>query len=528
MRVLTAAEMRACDERTVEQFGGTWQGLMENAGSAVARFVLWEFPEATRIAILCGKGNNGGDGLVAARHLQAAGRNVEVILLCPPEQLKGEARAAYDALPQKLQKSTRLLAVEEDLEKPVFRDCFAGTDLFLDAIFGTGFHPPLRGVAAALRAKIAELSASVVSIDLPSGWDSDSKEMHAETFRSDAVITFTAPKPAHVFGALTRGPIAVAQIGSPEEAIASSAQLYWSGMSKRLIEQRRALDANKGRFGHVLVVGGSVGKPGAPAMASIAALRAGAGLVTTAVPKGIAGVVAGFAQEMMTIPLDESTGGSIARANLEPKRREEMLRGMTVLAIGPGIGREPETAELVREMVRLSGIPTVLDADGLNAFEGRASELNGEACPLVLTPHPGEMARLLGCSIADVERDRVSTAREFATQHKLTLVLKGWRTLIAHPDGRVGVNTSGNPAMAKAGSGDVLTGIVAALIAQFPDRIAEAVECAVWLHGEAADRFVCTHDEHTMLATDILAHLSEAMRAPLERDGFAWLQAGRR
>lgn len=528
MKVLTAAEMRACDERTVEQFGGTWQGLMENAGSAVARFVQQEFPGARRITVLCGKGNNGGDGLVAARHLQTAGRTVEVILLCPSEQLKGEAHAAYDALPQKLQKSTRLLAVEEDLEKPAFRECFAATDLFIDAIFGTGFHPPLRGVASTLREKIADVAAPVVSVDVPSGWDADSTSMHAEAFRSDAVITFTAPKLAHVFGALTRGPIAVAQIGSSEGAVISTQNLTWCGTSKRIIEAPRALDANKGRFGHVLVIGGSTGKAGAPAMASLAALRAGAGLVTAAVPRGIAGVVAGFAAEMMTIPLEESSGGSVARKNLDTPQRDDMLRGMTVLAIGPGIGRESEAAEFVREMVRNSKVPTVLDADGLNAFEGRADELSNPKFPLVLTPHPGEMARLLGCTVADVERDRLTTARDFATQHKLTLVLKGWRTLIAHPDGRVGVNTSGNPALAKAGSGDVLTGIIAALITQFPDRIAEAVECAVWLHGAAADCFVRDHDEHTMLATDILVYFSEAMRAPVEHDGFTWLQAGRR
>lgn len=529
MRVLTAAEMRACDERTVAQFGMSWRELMENAGSAVARFVLREFADAAHITVLCGKGNNGGDGLVAARNLDANGKQVSLILLATPEQLQGEARGAYDALPHALQKSARLLAVEEDLERPAFADCFAQTDLFIDAVFGTGFHPPLRGVAAALRDKIQNLAVHVVSVDLPSGWDADSTEMRAEgPFRSDAVITFTAPKLAHLFGALTRGPVVVAEIGSPSEAIASLAALNWAGSSKQIVEAPRALNANKGRFGHVLVVGGSVGKAGAPSMTSLAALRAGAGLVTAAIPHGISGVVAGFAPEIMTIPLEETSDGGISRQNLEASQRKKIMHGMTVLAIGPGIGREQEAAEFVREMVRQSDIPTVLDADGLNAFEGEAQLLDGKKEPLVLTPHPGEMARLLGCTIADVERDRIATAREFATNHKLTLVLKGWRTLIAHPDGSVAVNTSGNPSLAKAGSGDVLTGIIAALIAQFPDRVGEAVECAVWLHGLGADCFVRTHDERTMLATDILAHLSEAMRTVVDRDGFTWLQEGRR
>ncbi|MGH9616756.1 MAG: NAD(P)H-hydrate dehydratase, partial [Acidobacteriaceae bacterium] len=393
----------------------------------------------------------------------------------------------------------------------------------------TGFHPPLRGVAAALKDKIANLAAPVVSVDLPTGWDADSTAISAaDAFRSNAVVTFTAPKLAHVFGALTRGAIAVAQIGSPAEIAVSSAGLHWSGMSKEIIEQRRALDANKGRFGHVLVVGGSPGKAGAPSMAALAIMRAGAGLTTAAIPRGIAGIVAGFAPEMMTLLLEENSSADISLSNLEPARIENMLHGMTVLAIGPGLGRGRETAEFIRELVRRREVPVVLDADGLNAFEGHAELLDGSKRPLVLTPHPGEMARLLGSTIADVERDRLGIARKFAMKHHVTLVLKGWRTLVAHPDGAVAVNTSGNPAMAKGGSGDILTGIVAALIAQFPEHIAEAVECAVWLHGAAADLYVRERDEHTMLATEMLQHLSEAIQTPIEREGFIWLQEARR
>lgn len=540
MQVLTAAEMRACDQRTVEQFGVSWPALMENAGSAVAAFVLLQFPQVARVTVLCGKGNNGGDGLVAARHLEAGGRQVRIILLSPLEQLSDGARAVFEKLPQALKKSSMMLATEEDLRRAPFDDCFRETELFLDAIFGTGFHPPMRGVAAALQKRIAEHAAPVVSVDLPSGWDADATEMHAPgAFRSDAVITFTAPKLAHVFGALTtRGPVVVAQIGSPEAAIITdgnrttrdgiSCSIRWTGASKKIIEAPRALDANKGRFGHVLVVGGSPGKAGAPSMSSLAAMRAGAGLVTAAVPRSIAAIVAGFAPEMMTLLLEESSGGDISKNYLDSARMEKMLHGIDVLAVGPGIGREPGTAEFIRDLIRKTNLPTVLDADGLNAFDGRAQELDGQNRTLVLTPHPGEMARLLGLTVADVERDRVTIARNFATQHHVTLVLKGWRTLVAHPDGSIAVNTSGNPAMAKGGSGDVLTGIVAALIAQFPQRIRDAVECAVWLHGAAADFFIRKHDEHTMLATDMLHHLSQAILSPVDHDGFTWLQEGRR
>jgi len=525
MHVLSAAEMRACDERTVEQTDLSWEDLMENAGFAVAAFAQKQFPQARRITVLCGKGNNGGDGLVAARYLSADARQVRIVLLVPPEELTGAPLSMYEKLPERLRRTILVIANEQDLLAPAFDRCLQNTDLFVDAVFGTGFHPPLHGIAAGLRTRLVRHPAAVLSVDLPSGWDADSTETHAtDSFRSDAVVTFTAPKLAHVFGALTRGPIVVAPIGSPKDAIVSASKLTWTGASKKIVEVPRAFDSNKGRFGHVLVVGGSPGKAGAPSMASLGALRAGTGLVTAAIPRSIAASVAGFAPEMMTIPIEDSASGSISIKNIDVAQIERMLHGIDVLAIGPGLGREPEAAEFARELLRHTKLPTVLDADGLNAFEGRAELLAGHERPLVLTPHPGEMARLLGCSIADVERDRQATARNFSTQHQLTVVLKGWRTLIAHPDGSIAVNTSGNPALAKGGSGDVLTGIIAALIAQFPDRVREAVECAVWLHGAAADLYVRTHDEHTMLATDLLRHLSQAMLNPVESDGVTWLQ----
>jgi len=539
MDVLTAAEMRKCDERTVEREGISWQALMEAAGSRVAEFVVQQFPAAQHILVLCGKGNNGGDGLVAARHLEAGGKHVRLILLSPFEQLSEDARVMFEKLPQALKKSSMLLATEEDLDRAPFEDCFHETELFLDAILGTGFHPPLRGIAAALKNKLANYPAPVVSVDLPTGWDADSTAMSApDAFRSDAVITFTAPKLAHVFGALTRGPVAVAQIGSPADLVISGGSgtasngifcsIRWTGASKKIIERRRALDSNKGRFGHVLVIGGSPGKGGAAAMASLAAMRTGAGLTTAAVPRGIASIVAGFAPEMMTMLLEGSSSGGISIDNFDPAKLQKLLHRITTLAIGPGLGRDPETAEFVRELVLHSDLPAVLDADGLNAFEGRTDLLDGSKRPLVLTPHPGEMARLLGCTIADVEHDRLATARAFATKHHVTLVLKGWRTLVAHPDGSIAVNTSGNPAMAKGGSGDILTGMVAALVAQFPTCIQQAVECAVWLHGAAADLFVRERDEHTMLATEMLQHLSQAIQAPVDHDNFTWLQEGQR
>jgi NAD(P)H-hydrate epimerase len=340
------------------------------------------------------------------------------------------------------------------------------------------------------------------------------------------VVTFTAPKLAHGFGHLTRGPVVVAPIGSPDEAVVSATQIAWTGTSKQICERPRAVDANKGRFGHVLMVGGSRGKAGAAAMASLAALRAGAGLVTAAVPESILPAVAAFAPEMMTEPLVETAQGSLALRNLEGGRWQSLLERKTVLAIGPGLSREAETAELVRELVRQTALPVVLDADALNAFAGQTdwlAQLNGNGRVRVLTPHPGEMARLLGCSVAEVEADRVKIAREFAQQHGVTLVLKGWRTLVAHPDGTVAVNTTGNPAMAKGGSGDILTGMVAALLAQHPEKVADAVNAAVYLHGLAGDLAVRAQEEHTVLATDTLEHLWQAFRyRAVDADGMTW------
>jgi len=272
--------------------------------------------------------------------------------------------------------------------------------------------------------------------------------------------------------------------------------------------------ANKGNFGHVLVIGGSLGKAGSVAMAGIAALRTGAGLSTVATPKSVLATVAGFHPEVMTEPLDETDAGTIStRAS---GAMDALIKSITVLAVGPGISRNAETSEFVRTLVAKSQTPLVLDADGLNAFEGRAGELNGKGRTLVITPHPGEMARLIGNTIAAVQRDRINVARTFAREHELIVVLKGHRTLIAQPDGTVWVNTTGNPGMATGGTGDILTGMVSGLIAQNHDRIVEAVIAAVHLHGLAGDVARESMGEHSLIATDLVKALPEAFRRTRE------------
>lgn len=523
MKILTADEMGRADRVTSERFGVPSVELMERAGHAVARFVLRELPQCRSIVVLCGKGNNGGDGMVAARHLANAGCSVSVFLLGDPSEVHGDAKIMLDRL------ATAPITIKEEasLQSTGHEALFKAAHLFIDSVLGTGFHPPMRGLAIAGRKLLERYPRTpVVAVDLPSGWDADSRQfLSPEAYRADAVVTFTAPKLAHVSGMLTRGPIVVAHIGSPAEAIESDTGLLWAGTAKAIADRPHPADSNKGRFGHILLIGGARGKSGAPSMSSVAALRAGAGLVTAAVAQSILPTVAAVAPELMTTALLEGDKGEISSRNLEPAHLDPILEKKSVIAIGPGMGQEEEAVNFFLGLLERTKVPMVIDADALNALAAHPGHLNGRGRLLVLTPHPGEMARLAGMSIKEVEADREGLARRFATTHSVTLVLKGWRTLIAHPDGRIAINTTGNPGMAKGGSGDILTGIVAAMIGQYPEQPAEAVEAAVYLHGLAGDFAVRWQDQHTMLAMDTVAHLYEAFRFRTEDPGgYVWLQ----
>ena len=509
MKIVTAAEMREIDRATSQRFGVPSLTLMENAGTAVAEFIVSQYPSAERIGVICGKGNNGGDGFVAARKLHADGRGVRVVLLTEPSELKGDAAEMFSKLPA----APVIARSSEELRGEPARAVFE-SEVLIDAILGTGFKPPVSGLYAEAIRLLNASSAPVIAVDIPSGADADVMgEQAGAVARADGVVTFTAPRPAHIFGRLTDGPTLIAPIGSPDEAIVSSLQL-------NLITAReiapligpRSLASNKGNFGHVLVIGGSLGKAGAAAMAGMAALRSGAGLSTVATPKSVLATVAGFHPEVMTEPLEETDAGSISTRALVGGRMDALIKGKTVLAVGPGISRHPETAEFVRSLVVKCKTPLVLDADGLNAFEGRVGELNGKGRSLVITPHPGEMARLAGSTVTAVQRDRINVARTFAREHELIVVLKGHRTLFAQPDGTVWVNTTGNPGMATGGTGDILTGMVAGLIAQNPERIVEAVIAAVHLHGLAGDVASESMGEHSLVATDLVKALPEAFR----------------
>ncbi len=520
MKIVTSAEMREIDRLTTEKHHIPSPTLMENAGAAVARFMLRQYPDAKRVLVVCGKGNNGGDGFVAARKLQEAGRAVTTVLLAAPQEVKGDAEKMLKVLP----------SLPDCIREPRKADALGGlcgkADVIIDAIFGTGFRPPLPELAGKAVEIINSARAPVVSVDVPSGLDSNSFALQQSgACRSSAIVTFTAPKPGILFGAVTSGPIVVADIGSPEDLVNSDLGIEWNEPPAILCEPRR-LNSNKGLYGHALIIGGSRGKSGAPTMASMAALRIGAGLVTCAVPGSLLPIVAGAIPELMTESMDETSSGAISQKALHENTLKPILERKNVVALGPGLGRDRETVHAVRGFVESCSVPLVIDADGLNAFEGAAHLLDGAKRMLVLTPHPGEMARLIGKTVAEVEGNRIDIAREFAREHRLILVLKGWRTLIANPDGRIWVNTTGNPGLAKGGSGDVLTGMVAGMIAQYPHQISDAVRAAVYLHGLAADCALTVQTERTMLATDVIASLPQAFRFAQQADEFTWIQGG--
>ncbi len=537
MKIVTAAEMREIDRRTSERFGVPSLILMENAGTAVAEFILERYPQAKTVGVICGKGNNGGDGFVAARRLHRGGRQVGVIVLADPAELKGDAAEMFARMPV----GALPVRTDEELAGDNVRQVF-GCDLLVDALLGTGFQPPVRGLyekAIQVLWKRAEAGVPVVAVDIPSGRDADQmggEETGHMAAPAHATVTFTAPRPAHVFAPELQGqPVVVAEIGSPAEAVESSLKLHVT--TPQDIERfaaPRPPGAHKGNYGHVLLIGGSVGKAGAAAMAGMAALRSGAGLVTVATPKSVLPTVAGFAAELMTEPLEETEQGTISLRALEYGRMDAILQGKDVLAIGPGISRNVETAEAVRTLVRRAAVPVVLDADGLNAFEGAPEKLDGTSRTLILTPHPGEMARLAGISTGEVQKDRLGVARRFAQDHNCIVVLKGHLTVVAQPDGSAWINPTGNPGMATGGMGDILTGLIAGLAGQeagarddLPKGMAAAI-AGVYLHGLAGDLGAVRLGEQSLTATDLLADLPDAFATVrgLADSGFAWVGLG--
>ena len=516
MRVLNTAQMRDADRRTIADLGVPSLALMEQAGRQVVAVLESRWPPGPdrRIAVVCGKGNNGGDGFVAARILNARGAAVRVCLAAPETDIGGDARVNLSVLRRA---GVPVVDVSGPASWAAARADVGHCHLVVDALFGTGLTRP---VAGHWRSIVADLDASappVVSIDLPSGLSADSPQQIGETVGADLTVALGAPKlPLLLDPAATRaGRVVVADVGIPAPVVDALAgprvTVLTRAWARRQIPRRRRA-SHKGDYGRVLVVAGSTGKTGAAGLAALGALRAGAGLVTVATPRVCQPVVAALAPEPMTLGLDHDDAGRV-RAEAAAAVLAERC---DVLALGPGLGRSPDVTRFVREMVDRAPVPLVLDADALHAFAGDPGGLRGRAGrPLVVTPHAGEMGRLVGSPAAHVEARRLDAARDLATEQGVFVVLKGARTLVATPSGEVRINVTGNPGMATGGTGDVLTGVLSGWMAQLPD-VEAACGLGVCLHGLAGDLAAAGQGCAGLVAGDLVRRLGPALVA-LER-----------
>jgi hydroxyethylthiazole kinase-like uncharacterized protein yjeF len=556
MRILTAEAMRALDRMAIEELGLPGMVLMENAALGVVDAIGRRYPDAESAAIFCGPGNNGGDGLAVARQLAARGYAVEIFLATGGRPPAGDA-ATQLAICRRLGLTLHELGDGGGSEaggdggagreaggdagagREVGGDGGAGReaggdgggeprqaalepwlaaarqhDLVIDALFGTGLARPLHGFFASLVEGLNELPQPRVAVDIASGLSGSSGEANGPHVRAQLTVTFAALKVAHVFppAADAAGELMVADLGFPQRLVdeAPGDLHLLAGEELAGLLPPRARDSHKGDFGHLLIVAGSVGKAGAAILASRAAVRAGAGLVTAAVPEPIVPIVHLGSVESMCVPLPAGAGGALTAAAAAAALAA--AAGKSALAVGPGLGQQEETAAAIRRLAAAVRLPLLLDADGLNAFAGRAEELAARPAPTVLTPHPGELGRLLGISTAAVQADRQAAVRRAAAMTGAIVVLKGSLTLIAAPGGGLHVNPTGNPGMASGGTGDVLTGILGGLLAQRLEPL-DAVRLAVYLHGLAGDLALARLGAPSLAADDLVAALPSAFAA---------------
>ncbi|MDP1809645.1 MAG: NAD(P)H-hydrate dehydratase [Actinomycetota bacterium] len=510
MLLAKADRMRAIEEEAVANQGITLYQLMERAGAAVAEEAGAMLPAGGRVIIFCGKGNNGGDGFVAARLLADKKKyDVEVIMLTGTGEATGAAAGAY-----------REIAHAASITKTPFnsRKHPKSPDLVIDAILGFGLRGTVRGTAAQAIKAINSYNAPVLSVDIPSGVDADTGQVEGDAVKADRTITFTCPKAGMaIYPGLDHvGTMRIADIGIAKETIAKHANVCLGSRAvARLLLPTRRTDAHKGDCGRVLVLAGSVGMTGAAAMSSLAALRIGAGLVTLGIPESLNDILETKLTEVITKPLPETPGRTI-RAKAADQIME-MIPATDAVLIGPGLSTHPGTVTLARQLVTAVPAPMVIDADGLNALVGKTDLLAKRPGPTIMTPHPGELGRLLGISTEAVQSDRLTAAAKAADAWQATVILKGARTIIAG-GGCLHINPTGNPGMATAGTGDVLAGMVAGLVAQgLPPYPASVL--AVYLHGRAGDLAARKTTELALIATDLLDYLPTAIRELKKKGG---------
>ncbi|MEW6267634.1 MAG: NAD(P)H-hydrate dehydratase [Thermodesulfobacteriota bacterium] len=505
MKFCFTAEMRRLDEKTILECGIPGVVLMENAGRGAAEFCRRRYGDlkGRRVAIVAGRGNNGGDGFVMARVFHGWGARARVFLLGEREQVKGDARINLEAALK-----MGLEVIEIQAEAQLERLDLTGCDLIVDAVFGIGLSSEPKGIHRGAIEAMNRSGTPVVAVDVPSGLDADTGRSLGLCVRADMTVTFGLPKAGLLLppGEELAGRLEIVDIGIPPHVLAEAdpgKELILEDNLRGLLRPR-ARDSHKGTYGHALIVAGSTGKTGAAAMAALTAARTGAGLVTLAVPAGLNPILEVKITEAMTEPLPEDEPGFLAAAAAD--RVLELAQDKSVLALGPGLGTKPGAVALVRRLVTEAGPPLVIDADGLNALAGAADLLRQARRETVLTPHPGEMARLAGCSTTDIQNDRLGRASKFAQAYGVILVLKGYRTVVAGPDGRIFLNATGGPHLASGGMGDVLTGLIAGLVSQGLSPL-EAARLGVFVHGLAGDRAAAERGPIGLLASDLIDYL---------------------
>lgn len=518
MKLLTADQMRLVDRKTIQDLGIPGTTLMENAGIGVVQILEEQFEQldAFRVAVVCGRGNNGGDGFVIARQLFMRGIVPDVYILCPARDIKDDARVNYEIL-----RNYGAVPLIEVPSQEAWRKKGASLDgyqLIVDAIFGTGLTKPAEGFLAHVIEAINQSPAQVVSVDIPSGLFADEYRPVETAVFADLTVTFTAAKPGLVLGeaGLYTGDLYTVAIGTPDALIDLPAHhLNWvtaEDVNSFFLPRKKT--THKGNYGHVLVVGGCRGKTGAVRLAGMAALRGGAGLVTLAVPEAYAVAALSDCPELMAEPLPATAEGFLDKGAVPAVLG--LLEQRDLLVLGPGLGHNPATLRFIRALLPKLEVPAVIDADALNCLAEDMGLLKKAQVPLVLTPHPGEMARLMACSTGEVQENREAFARDFACAHGVYLILKGHRTVTAEPSGQVWINSTGNPGMATAGSGDVLSGLLGAYCArinhQNPEAWVLACTAAVHVHGLAGDLAAEAFTEDALIARDLINQIHAAVQ----------------
>jgi len=518
MELATPQQMSAIDMYTINNIGIPGILLMENAASAVAEeaVAMLQGCKNKRVLVLAGRGNNGGDAFAVARRLHLKGINVHVYVTGSKEGISGDALTNLNILGNI---GINVNEIKSDADIDELRAVMADSDLIIDGIFGTGLSREISGMPGTVIDEVNQSCKPVLSIDIPSGIDGATGRIMGTSIKADTTVTFCLPK----IGLFTHpgcdyaGRVIIADIGIPGCAVdrqGINLHLIDAGMAARLIPVRKA-DSNKGDYGKVLLITGSPGMTGSGCLASEAALRTGAGLVYTGVPKSLLHIYGSRLKEPVIIPLEDGGNGSLS-ADCTEWILDNMGR-MDVIAAGPGLGTSKGIKEIVNKIICESTVKLVLDADALNALSDNTGILKNSRTDIVITPHPGEMSRLSGISTDEIQKDRLGTARRFAAEYGVIVVLKGSRTVVALPDGKAFINPVGNSGMATAGAGDVLTGIIAGLIAQGASA-SDAAVAGVYLHGLAGDIAASETGMYSMIAGDLINYLPQAFKDIL-KDG---------